>query len=538
MFIHWGVYSVPAGIYKGKKVPGIGEWIMWRAGIPVKEYKAFARRFDPVRYDPDAWVRLAKEAGMKYLVITSKHHDGFALFDSKATDWDVVDATPYHKDLLKPLARACRKHGIKLGFYYSQAQDWCHPGGARARGKTWDPAQKGSMDEYIRRIAVPQVKEILSNYGPVSILWWDTPVNMNRERADMLLPLLRLQPGILYNNRLGGGYKGDFSTPEQRIPATGLPGVDWETCMTMNRTWGYKSWDQDWKSVKTLVRNLVDIASKGGNYLLNVGPKPDGTFPEPIVERLEGIGRWMKVNGRAIYATQASPCRRPSWGRITRKDLPGGNTRLYLHVFRLPKDKVIRVPLSNQVLSCRLLAEPARTFAVGRDGSGLVVPFEGDLPDPICTVLVLDVRGRPDVLPPAYGPGKDGKIRLSARDALIHNPGSGGARYESGGVKDNIGFWTDPRSWVEWLVRFPRGGRWKVRLLLGAPVPGGKLRVTVGGNRLVLRVPSSGSYDKYTWVPAGTAGIGKAGVFRLSVRPLVQGWRPVNLREVRLERAE
>jgi alpha-L-fucosidase len=170
MFIHWGVYSVPAGTYKGKQIPSIGEWIMNRGKIPVVEYKQFAQHFNPVRYDPQAWVRLAKEAGMKYIVITSKHHDGFALFDSKVTDWDVVDATPYGKDLLKPLAAACEKQGIRLGFYYSQAQDWCHPGGAAAGGH-WDKAQNGDMDEYIRKIAAPQVKEILSNYGKLSILW-------------------------------------------------------------------------------------------------------------------------------------------------------------------------------------------------------------------------------------------------------------------------------------------------------------------------------------------------------------------------------
>ena len=281
MFIHWGVYSVPAGTYKGKQIPSIGEWIMNTGKIPVAEYRQFAKQFNPVRYDPDAWVQLAKEAGMKYIVITSKHHDGFALFDSKASEWNVVDATPYGKDLLKPLSEACAKHGLKLGFYYSQAQDWNNPGGAAAGGH-WDRAQDGDMDAYIRNVAAPQVKEILSNYGKIAVLWWDTPVDMTRQRAEMLLPLLELQPDILMNNRLGGGYGGDFGTPEQEIPATGTPGRDWETCMTMNDTWGFKSYDQDWKSAETLIRNLVDIASKGGNYLLNVGPTCLGEIPLPI----------------------------------------------------------------------------------------------------------------------------------------------------------------------------------------------------------------------------------------------------------------
>ena len=303
MFIHWGVYSVPAGTYNDKKIGGIGEWIMFQGEIPVKDYKAYAKQFNPVKYDPDAWVQLAKEAGMKYIVITSKHHDGFALFDSKVTDWDVVDATPYGKDLLKPLAEACRKHGLKLGFYYSQAQDWCHPGGAKAGGKQWDTEQAGDMDQYLREIAVPQVKEILSNYGDIAVLWWDTPSNMNTERAAMFEPVVSEFPGIITNNRLGGGYRGDSETPEQHIPATGYKDRDWETCMTLNDTWGFKSYDHNWKSTETVIRNLVDITSKGGNYLLNVGPTAEGEIPQPSIERLKEVGQWMRVNGDAIYGT-------------------------------------------------------------------------------------------------------------------------------------------------------------------------------------------------------------------------------------------
>jgi alpha-L-fucosidase len=264
MFIHWGVYAVSAGTYDGKQIAGIGEWIMNRGKIPVSEYKAYSREFNPVKYDPEAWAKLAKEAGMKYLVITSKHHDGFALFDSKVTDWDIVDATPYGKDLLKPLAEACWKEGIKLGFYYSQAQDWNHPGGA-ASGGHWDAAQDGSMDEYLDKIAVPQVKEILENYGGLDILWWDTPTDMTKERAEKFLPIIEKYPDLITNNRLGGGYEGDTETPEQFVPATGFPGRHWEVCMTMNDTWGYKSYDDNWKSTKVLLQTLVDIVSKGGN---------------------------------------------------------------------------------------------------------------------------------------------------------------------------------------------------------------------------------------------------------------------------------
>lgn len=400
LFIHWGVYSVPAGEYRGRPVDGIGEWIMNNAHIPCAEYRRYAKQFNPVRYDPDAWVRLAKEAGMKYIIITSKHHDGFALFDSKVTDWDVVDATPYGKDLLKPLAEACSRHGMRLGFYYSQAQDWNHPGGY-ATGGHWDPAQDGRLSDYIRTVAAPQVTEILSGYGPVSVLWWDTGNGLDQAAADTLRSLLRLQPGIISNDRLGSGYEGDTETPEQFIPATGFPGRDWETCMTMNDTWGYKKSDRNWKSAQTLVRQLVEAASKGGNYLLNVGPTSEGLIPEPSVERLKAVGRWMKVNDEAIYGTQASPFRSLEWGRCTQKPAPGG-TRLYLHVFDWPADGILAVPgIANRPKQAYLLSDPAKTaLPVERVEDAIVVTLPSAAPDTAASVVVLDIQGKPEVVEP------------------------------------------------------------------------------------------------------------------------------------------
>jgi len=426
MFIHWGVYAVPAGVYKGQKINRIGEWIMNRGKIPVSEYQAFAREFNPVKYDPDAWVKMAKDAGMKYIVITAKHHDGFALFDSKATKWDIVDATPYGKDLLKPLADACRKYGIKLGFYYSQAQDWNNPGGAAARKVAsegwanpdsatidaytdahsghWDPAQTAkTMSQYVDDVAVPQVKELLTNYGDVAILWWDTPTGMTDEYAEKLNALLKLQPNIITNDRLKRpNYPGDYKTPEQRIPnLSELDGKDWETCMTMNETWGYKSYANNWKSVETLVRNLIDIASKGGNYLLNVGPKADGTFPQESIDILKGMGAWMKVNGEAIYDTKASPFGLFPWGRCTKKDpdsyRDGTNTTLYLSVFNWPKDgKLILPGLKNKVSSAKLLANGAM-LKTKKTKEGLNVFTPAQAIDPIATVIKIEVKGIVDI---------------------------------------------------------------------------------------------------------------------------------------------
>jgi len=248
MFIHWGIYSVPAGTYDGKQIPGIGEWIMNRGKIPVARYAEYAKEFNPVEFNADTWVSIAKNAGMKYIVITSKHHDGFAMFHSETSPYNIHDATPFKRDPIAELAAACKKAGIRFGLYYSQAQDWHHRGGA-ANGGHWDPAaQDGSFDDYLDKIAVPQVREILTKYGPISVLWFDTPTNMTKERAEKFIPVLKLQPQIIVNNRLGGGFEGDLSTPEQYIPATGVLGKDWETCMTMNDTWGYKSYDDHWKS--------------------------------------------------------------------------------------------------------------------------------------------------------------------------------------------------------------------------------------------------------------------------------------------------
>lgn len=417
MFIHWGLYSIPAGTWKGKEIPGIGEWIMNRASIPVADYKALASQFNPTAFSAHDIVALAKSAGMKYIVITAKHHDGFAMFDSKADPFNIVAATPFHRDPIRELAEECRKQGVKLGFYYSQDQDWTAPGGAAYKtgnhdrpNHHWDPAQDGDFATYLHTKAIPQMKELLTNYGdfPV-VIWFDTPtVDMTPALAGEIVALLNQHPNLIWNNRLGGGYKGDTETPEQFIPAKGYPGRDWEACMTMNDTWGYKSYDTNFKSTETLLRNLIDIASKGGNYLLNIGPDSKGNVPPAEVERLHEVGKWLAVNGEAVYGTRPTLFGAEAGSfSTTEKDkegkpkfIPAWNwrstttaDRIYIEMFTWPGSTFHLDKLPRKVTSAYLLADKSKKpLEVTRTANGIDIALPSHALDAIATVLVLNTE--------------------------------------------------------------------------------------------------------------------------------------------------
>ena len=421
MFIHWGLYAVPAGEWEGKT--SHGEWIMNTAQIPVAQYEKFRAQFNPTRFDAREWVRMAKDAGVRYIVITTKHHDGFCLFDSALTDYDVM-STPFKRDIMKELLDACREAGIRIGWYHS-IMDWHHPDYLPRRDWEKRSTQGASFGRYVQHLK-GQVRELLTKYGPIDVMWFDGQWEGTWTHArglDMYRFVRSLQPDIIVNNRVdkGGGdfqmtrdasFAGDFGTPEQEVPPTGLPGVDWETCMTMNDHWGYNSHDENWKSSAQLIRTLADVASKGGNLLLNVGPTAEGLIPPPSVERLAAMGRWLKTNGEAIYGTSASPfpaLGRPdagaapgagsSWGRATQKRMPDGTTRLYLHVFDWPKDGILAIDgLLSEPTAAFLLADPARSpLATRRDGDVLAVALPAGAPDPVDSVVVMDLKGKPDV---------------------------------------------------------------------------------------------------------------------------------------------
>ena len=416
MFIHWGLYSIPAGTWHGQQIPGIGEWIMNNASIPVAEYKALAPQFNPTSFSARDIVALAKAAGMNYIVITAKHHDGFAMFDSKANSFNIVAATSFKRDPLRELAEECRKQGMRLGFYYSQDQDWTAPGGSAYQTGNhdsathhWDSAQDGDFDTYLHTKAIPQIKELLSQYAefPV-VIWFDTPTaHMTPDRAAEIVTLLNQHPNLIWNNRLGGGYQGDTETPEQYIPPQGFPARDWESCMTINDTWGYKSYDTHFKSVETLLRNLIDIASKGGNYLLNIGPDSKGMVPDAEVERLHQMGKWLAVNGEAIYNTKPtlfgpeagafSPIEKDekgnpkfiaswNWRSTTKAD------KIYIEIFTWPAGGTFHlVNAPRKITSAYLLADSThKPLKLTQTGDRVEVHLPTKALDPMATVLVLN----------------------------------------------------------------------------------------------------------------------------------------------------
>lgn len=472
MFIHWGMYSVL----------GQGEWNMKVSRIPAAEYEKLPPQFNPTGFNAAEWVSLARRAGQKYMVITTKHHDGFAMYDSKVSQYDVMDATPFKRDPVKELSLECAKHGMQFGLYHS-ILDWHHP--MYEPIPDWDPARantKPDFDKYLEYMRT-QTRELCTGYGPLACWWWDgawgheDPVG--RAKLWAVNAMIReLQPDILINNRAANAE--DFDTPEQYIPPTGITSADgspklWENCITLTTGhgshaptawWGYDRNEKEYKTAEYCIRMLVDVVSKGGNLLLNVGPTPEGRIQQVEVDVLEAMGRWLDVNGEAIYGTTASPFKLlPFFGRATVK----GNT-LYVHVFGWPADRRVVLPgLTNPVKSARLLGGVrSESLAISREPSSVVINVPEKAPDAVASVIALELEGSPKVEPFTIRPGADGGFQLPATIAEIRAVHGQKARFESAGDQVYVTNWTNANDGVCWQFSVDKPGKYELVLQYGA----------------------------------------------------------------------
>lgn len=550
MFIHWGLYSGAGGAWNGKVYPQhYAEWIQHWAAVPCDDY---ARAMKPLfRPDPgatDAWADLAKEAGMRYAVMTAKHHEGFTLFNSKQ-EYSIsnpisggTNISPEGRDMAREFADSMRSRGLRAGFYYSLL-DWQHPDAYEMALPAYPrPARTRDHAAYVSYVRA-HVDELLTNYGPLSTIWFDYSDKQHQGAAwgaASLLEDLRVkQPGIVVNNRLFEGLEnrnGDYGTPEKYVPPTGLPGMDWEVNHTLNESYGYSLHDANWKDVKTVVRLLCDVVSKGGNLLLNIGPDANGRVPEPAEAALKGVGAWMKINGEAIHGTTASPFARLPWGRATQKQ-----GTLYLMVFEWPENGRLFVPMKGEVRGARVLGtgEEVACRRNASEGGRLELRLPKKPADPSCSVVRLELDGEVQPLPFAAYPAADGTLALHPHDATLAGPS---LRVEQvgavGDVRYNLGYWLDAAASATFTVGLgaSQGGEYAIEAELACKddSAGAIMTLATPSGDLEFTVPATGGWQTYRNVPVGkttlTPGI-HALVLRASTKP---GEAAVNVRSITL----
>lgn len=520
MFVHWGPYSYLAGEWNGLTIP-VGteaEWIMQRFNIPAAQYRVMAHQLNPTHFDAEGWVELAKTTGMKYLVFTAKHHDGFAMYHSSVSRYNIVDWTQFKRDPVEELSNACRKQGMRFGIYYSHREDWDDPDGF---GNSWDyDRSKKDFDRYLERKSKPQLKELLTRYGPISVVWFDRGMD-TVEHARQFRDMVRtLQSECLINGRIGSygqDLVGDYQNMNDNgIPSDGLQEY-WEAPQTLNTTWGYSKFDQQWKTPGDVIHRLVEIVSKGGNYLLNIGPMADGTIPEQSVATLKGVGAWMGVNGESIYGTSASPLSPQPWGRSTAKD-----SKLYLHVFSWPADGKLPLPaLTNKVVGAYALANPGlklRTFQI--EGTNVVEAGSVER-DPNDSVVVVELDGVPHVKPPVVVQGTDTAFELDSMQAVTG--GKAAKRFNRQG-KLHIARWTGPSDFAEWHIIVSQRGRYRVRIRYSAPPKSemAKYVVDVGGHAIAASIKSTGEAFDYKTFDLGQMTFAKAGPCLIKIAPVAE----------------
>ena len=519
MFIHWGPYSNLAGEWQGHRVP-VGteaEWIMQRFNIPVAEYRQLARQFNPTHFNPEYWVSLAQATGMKYIVVTAKHHDGFAMYRSQVSKYNIVDWTPFGRDPLMELSQACQKAGIRFCVYYSHREDWDDPDGY---GNNWDyDRSKKNFERYLEQKSKPQLRELLTGYGPIGLVWFDRGMD-SPEHARQIVDLVhQLQPRCLINGRVGS-YGEELMGDYQDMGDNGMPdgGLEeyWETPQTLNTTWGFSRFDEQWKTPGNVIHRLVEIVSRGGNYLLNVGPTGDGTIPAPSVATLHGVGAWMQKNSESIYGTSASPLPEYPWGRSTVKA-----EKVYLHVFSWPVDGILRVSgLKNVARVAYLLTDPSRSLAIQSRPGAITVALPARCPDVNDTVVVLEVQGSPRADQQIVTQDTEEAIILDYLTAATS--GKAAKRFNrEGGF--HIAKWTGPADSITWRVQVSQAGEYSIRVRYAARDESRNDRfvVTVGATQLSASVIPTAGWFQYQIFDVGSVRFPKAGEYSVQIQPAV-----------------
>ncbi|TXK83816.1 alpha-L-fucosidase [Paenibacillus sp. N3.4] len=549
LFIHWGLYSLPGGIWKGETVnASYSEHLQLRAQIPIQEYEQITAHFNPVHFDAKAWVRTAKEAGLKYIIFTAKHHDGFAMYDSKVSDYNLVKATPFGRDPIAELAEACQSEEMVLCLYYSHAMDWHHPD---SQGNTldfpgnigaYDPLEawmneadkKNRYERYLQEKAYPQIHELLEQYGPVGILWFDCGHKISDEQGMLFVDLVHgLQPSCLVNHRVRRPGFGDYdNTGDNQLHVRSFE-RDWESIATLNHSWGYNQTDHHWRSPQDILYDMINVVSMGGNYVINVGPTGDGEFDPKSLEILQTIGSWLKKNGESIYGTQGSPIGKMPWGRCTIK----GHT-LYLHVWDWPVRGELMIPdLHNPIGKAYLLADSEKTCLKQqrmKDSDGIVIiQLPAEELDPLCTVVVVEFEGdmKPNPLQVLL-PGGVTHV-FGVFDGELHGES---LRYDTGKKgRDNVRDWHAVHDYICWNFRVASPGSYQVTVVYGTDEQsaGGLFEITVGHEKLAAAVNFTGGEHQFLAYEIGQIDFAHAGEFKLAVKPdTICGKVLMNLKEI------